>query len=87
MRVLGRGAKAHKLEVKEVVVPISNPLAQMVIKMDEAAQEERQRLKRQTLQLAEDHEAAPRGYIPQIRQDAVDTQGKGWKATGAGNYN
>jgi predicted N-acetyltransferase YhbS len=36
---------------------------------------------------AEDHEAAPRGYIPQIRQDAVDTQGKGWKATGAGNYN
>ena len=87
LRVLGRGAKAHKLEVKEVVVPISNPLAQMVIKMDEAAQEERQRLKRQTLQLAEDHEAAPRGYIPQIRQDAVDAQGKGWKATGAGNYN
>ena len=98
LRVLGRGSKANKLEAKEVLVPRSNPLAQTVLKMDEQAHLERQQLKRQILAASEDHEAAPRGYIPQIRQEAVHEGGSGYGGGGArsggkggatktGNYN
>ena len=53
-------------------MPRDNALARTVIQMDEAAHEERQRLKRQILAAAEDHEAAPRSYIANIRQNSLE---------------
>ena len=86
LRVLRRGAKANKFEADEVHVPLDDRLAQSVIKMDEKAVEERQRLKQQILAAAADQEAAPRQYIQQIRQDALE---EGYKrgAGAGGNYN
>ena len=86
LRVLRRGPKANKLEAPEVRVPMGDTLAQTVIKMDEDAQAERQRLKRQILAAAEDHEAAPRQYIAQIRQDAISEReaGEGRRGRGGG---
>jgi len=49
LRVLRRGAKPNKLEADEVYVPVDDALAKTVIRADERANEERQRLKRQIL--------------------------------------
>ena len=49
LRVLRRGARPKSLEADEVLVPTDNPLAKTVIRADERAHEERQRLKRQIL--------------------------------------
>ena len=92
LRVLRRGARPNKLEADEVRVPIDDRLAQTVIRMDEKAIEERQRLKQQILAAADDHEHAPRGYIAQIRQDAISESGGATlasrtQASRGGNYN
>ena len=56
--------------------------------MDERANEERRLLKRQILQAAQDHEQAPRQYIQQVRQQAIDdSRGGGGKGGARGNYN
>ena len=91
LRVLRRGARPNKFEADEVHVPIDDRLAQTVIRMDEKAIEERQRLKQQILAAADDHEHAPRAYIAQIRQDAVfepsNAPAVNRSQTKGGNYN
>jgi hypothetical protein len=94
LRVVRRGAKPTRLEADLVHVPVSDELAQTVIRMDEKESEERQRLKRYVLSAAEDHEHAPRGYIANIRQAPIEERGSaarsgggGGSSTGLGNYN
>jgi len=68
LRVLHRATgKPTKLEAAAVHVPMADSLARTVIRIDEEASEERQRLKRQILQAAQDHEAVPRGYTDKTR--------------------
>ena len=52
LRVLRRGGGKNKLEADEVSVPASEPLARTVLAAGEEANEERQRLKRQILNIA-----------------------------------
>ena len=52
LRVLRRGGGKNRLEADEVVVPASEPIARTVLAAGEEANEERQRLKRQILNIA-----------------------------------
>ena len=52
LRVLRRGAKAHKLEAGEVHLPVDDVLARTVIRADEKDNEERVRLKHRILTMA-----------------------------------
>ena len=52
LRVLRRGGGKNRLEADEVVVSASEPIARTVLAAGEEANEERQRLKRQILNIA-----------------------------------
>ena len=52
LRMLRRGVKHNKLETEQIFVPMEDMLARTVIRADERANEERQRLKRQILTMA-----------------------------------
>jgi len=69
-----RGDKKSKIEAAEVQVPVEDTLARTVLKMESLATQERQRLKRQILAAAADHETATGGHIAQIRQNAANPQ-------------
>ncbi|KAL1518668.1 hypothetical protein AB1Y20_002956 [Prymnesium parvum] len=75
LRVLRKGAK-NKMEASEVRVPASDALAKTVIRMEDKAAEERQRLKERServLAAAADHESgSSRGpHISRIQQSPV----------------
>lgn len=69
-------------------VPADDALARTVIKMDDKAAEERQRLKQQILAAAADQEGASNPRIFSItQQPAVERDDNGRGKAAGGNYN